>query len=102
MGYFYVLQSLKNPDWFYKGSTTDLKRRVAQHNGGEVNATKPYMPLRLVYYEAFLSERAARVREASVKNNGNVWVPLRKRIVKSFIFPPPRTPQIPQSARCCH
>jgi putative endonuclease len=84
MVYFYVLQSLKNPEWFYKGSTPNLIRRIAQHNKGEVNSTKPYLPLRLVYYEAYVSEKAARERESLVKNNGNVWVPLRKRILRSF------------------
>lgn len=84
MGYFYVLQSLKNPEWLYKGSTTDLRRRMAQHSNGEVDATRPYLPLRLVYYEAYISEKAARERESLVKNNGNVWVPLRKRILSSL------------------
>jgi putative endonuclease len=84
MFYFYVLQSLKNPEWLYKGSTGDLKRRFHEHNNGEVHATKSYMPLRLVYYEAFVNEQTARLRESSVKNNGNVWVPLRKRIMESL------------------
>jgi predicted GIY-YIG superfamily endonuclease len=48
MWYFYVLQSQKNTEWFYKGSTTDLKRRIAQHNNAEVQSTKSYLPLKLV------------------------------------------------------
>ncbi len=84
MFYFYVLQSSKNLEWFYKGSTADLRRRFIQHNNGEVDATKPYKPLRLVYYEAFLNEKTARLREAAIKKNGNMWVPLRKRIVESL------------------
>lgn len=84
MGYFYVLQNLKNPDWFYKGSTTDLRHRVTEHNNGEVISTCSYIPLRLVYYEAYVSEQSAREREALVKNNGNVWVPLRRRILQSL------------------
>lgn len=85
MAYFYVLQSVKNPDWFYKGSTTDLQRRISQHTNGEVDSTKSYLPLRLVYYEMYVNEEAARQRESLVKNNGNVWMPLRKRIVKSLL-----------------
>ncbi len=38
MWYFYVLQSNKNPDWFYKGSTSDLKRRFKEHNDREVSS----------------------------------------------------------------
>lgn len=84
MFYFYVLQSLRNTEWFYKGSTIDLQQRISQHNNGEVDATRPYKPLRLVYYEAFISERAARLRESAIKQNGNMWTPLRRRIIESL------------------
>lgn len=84
MWYFYVLQSLKNPDYFYKGSTNDLRRRFAQHNSGEVTSTKPHQPFRLVYYEAYLNEQAARNREMSVKNSGAAWGALMGRVKKSL------------------
>lgn len=84
MYYFYVLQSLKAKDWFYKGSTVNLRRRVDEHNAGESKASSPYRPFRLVYYEAFVSEKAARLRESRVKKSGSVWVPLRKRIIDSL------------------
>lgn len=84
MYYFYVLQSLKDLNWFYKGSTNDLKRRFSQHTSGEVDSTRPYRPLRLVYYEAYISEKAARERERSVKRSGSVWMPLMKRVKKSL------------------
>ena len=58
MWYFYVLQSINNPNWFYKGSTNDLKRRFMQHESKEVSSTRPYHPLRLVYYEAYLNEES--------------------------------------------
>lgn len=80
MWYFYVLQSLKNPDWFYKGSTNDLRRRFREHQNKEVNSTRAYHPLRLVYYEAYLTEQAARNREAMVKMSGSSWGSLMKRI----------------------
>lgn len=84
MWYVYVLQSLKNMEWFYKGSTNDLKRRFEQHNAGEVQSTKAYMPLRLVYYEAYFSEKAARLRESSIKKSGSVWKPLMDRVRDSL------------------
>ncbi len=80
MWYFYVLQSETHPDYFYKGSTNDLRRRLEQHNQGLVASTKPYHPLRLVYYEAYLKEFAARCRESSVKKSGSVSTPLLRRI----------------------
>jgi putative endonuclease len=84
MWYFYILQSSRDSNYFYKGSTGDLKKRVEQHNTGESRATKPHIPLKLVYYEAFLTEKAARQREASVKESGSVSTPLLKRIKKSL------------------
>lgn len=85
MWYVYVLQSQKNKNWFYKGSTNNLKRRLCQHNSGEVASSKSYIPLNLIYYEAYLSERVARLREMNIKKSGSVWIPLRRRIKASLI-----------------
>ena len=84
MWYFYVLQSQINPEWFYKGSTNDLDRRLRQHNDGEVESSSPYKPFKLVYYEAYLTEFAARKRESHVKKSGSIWIPLRRRIIESL------------------
>lgn len=84
MYYVYVLQSLKDKDWFYKGSTTCLKRRILQHNNKECPSSAPYAPLRLVYYEAYLNECIARKRESTLKKGGSTWIPLRKRIIESL------------------
>ncbi len=83
MWYFYVLKSRKK-NQFYRWSTRDLKNRIKQHNNGEVESTKPYTPLDIVYYEAYLSEEVAQKREVSVKNSGSVWTPLKKRIKESL------------------
>jgi len=87
MWYFYILQSLKDPEYFYKGSTNDKDRRLKQHNNGEVNSTRPYLPFRIVYYEAYVSEKVAHLRESSVKNSGSVSVPLMRRIKESLKNP---------------
>jgi putative endonuclease len=87
MWYVYILQSLKKPDWFYKGSTNDLKRRFEDHNSGNSKSTKPYIPLKLVYYEAYLNEKSARERESSIKQSGSVSTPLMKRIKESLGIP---------------
>lgn len=84
MWYFYILQSQKNQNWFYKGSSSDLRDRVRRHIDGEVDATRPYRPLRLVYYEAYVSEKAVRLRERCVKQSGSISVPLLKRIKESL------------------
>jgi putative endonuclease len=84
MWYFYVLQSQKTANYFYKGSTSNLQRRLAQHENGEVVASAPHKPFKLVYYEAYLFEHAARQRESSVKKSGAVWGALMARIKKSL------------------
>jgi putative endonuclease len=84
MWYVYILQSNKESDYFYKGSTNDLRRRLAEHNDGLVDSTRPRRPYRLVYYEAYLTENAARNREASIKHSGSISIPLLRRIKESL------------------
>lgn len=84
MYYFYVLQSQKNKNWFYKGSSGDLRKRFRKHNRGEVISSKLYRPLKLVYYEAYLIRDSAIKREMSIKKSGSVWIPLLKRIKRSI------------------
>ena len=40
----------------YVGSTTDLKRRIKEHEGGLVPAASYRLPAKLVYYEACQSQ----------------------------------------------
>ena len=84
MWYFYILQSQKTNNYFYKGSTNDLRRRFRQHQSGEVTASDPHRPFRLVYYEAYTNEKAARDREACVKKSGSSWGALMKRVKASL------------------
>ena len=78
--YVYILKSLRFADELYIGSTHNLKRRVHEHNAGDVRSTRRYMPWRLIYYEAFCNESAARQRESHLKKNGNPMRELKKRI----------------------
>ncbi len=66
MYYTYVLQSTRDGRW-YTGVTADLKTRVADHLNGRVRSTRPRRPLRLIYYEACLSEADAKRRERYLK-----------------------------------
>jgi putative endonuclease len=84
MYYFYVLQSQVDKDYFYKGSTNDLKKRLKMHNDGNVTSTKPRRPWKVVYYEAYVSEKAARKREQAVKKSGSISVPLLRRVKDSL------------------
>ena len=67
MYYVYLLLSEKD-DKFYTGSTNDLKRRLYEHNSGNVASTKNRRPLKLIYYEACLNENDAKQREIYLKS----------------------------------
>lgn len=66
MIYIYVLRSKKDNN-FYTGSTNDLKKRLEQHNNGNIQSTKYRRPLYLIYYEACLNDHDARIREKYLK-----------------------------------
>lgn len=64
--YVYILQSLKNKS-LYIGYTSDLKKRFLEHNSGKNRATKPFIPYKLIFYEAFINSRDAKNREEYLK-----------------------------------
>ena len=66
MFYTYVLYSKKDHK-LYVGYSSDLKTRVIKHLKGQVSITKNRLPLVLVYYEAFIDEKAARDQELFYK-----------------------------------
>ena len=66
MYYSYVLQSEKD-NRFYIGFTKDLKLRFEQHTKGVVDSTKNRRPIKLIYYEACLTQEDATKREKYLK-----------------------------------
>lgn len=79
MFYVYILESLIKGN-LYAGYTEDLKKRFKEHNRGLNRSTKPYLPWKLIYYEACLNEKDARRREGYFKNGqGRRVVKLRLR-----------------------
>jgi len=66
MFYVYVLESSKNKSLYF-GYTSDLKKRLKEHNSGENFSTKPYRPWNLIYYEACLEKEDATRREKYLK-----------------------------------
>ena len=67
MHYVYLLFSEKDGK-FYTGSTNDLKRRLQEHNSGNVRSTINRRPLKLIYYEGCLNEKDAKQREIYLKS----------------------------------
>ncbi len=80
MHYVYVLASSKKDNWHYYGSTSDLKRRFAEHSAGMVTSTRHYIPLTLAYYEAYLSAELAKQREHQLKSSRSASGALLKRL----------------------
>jgi putative endonuclease len=66
MFYVYVLKSLRD-NLLYTGSTNDLQRRFKEHNSGLIESTKHRRPFNLIYYEACIDEKDARIREKYLK-----------------------------------
>ena len=66
--YVYILRC--NDDSLYTGFTTDVERRLAEHNSGTgAKYTKTRIPCELVYSESFDCEHDARSREWHIKHD---------------------------------
>ncbi len=73
MYFVYVLRN--HHGRLYVGYTTDLERRVQQHQLGEGGWTRVYGPWELVHYESFDDRAAAMHRERSLKSGqGRAWL----------------------------
>jgi putative endonuclease len=74
--YVYVLLSEKDHK-FYIGITSDIKKRLEEHNSGKVSTTRNRRPLKLIYWEGCLNQQDAAKREKYLKTT---W---GKRYIKS-------------------
>ena len=69
MKYWYVYVVRCQDGSLYTGITTNLQRRIVEHNSGPAAAayTRSRRPVTLVYQERVLSRSAAAKREAEIK-----------------------------------
>jgi putative endonuclease len=67
MYHLYILKCADKS--LYTGITTDLKRRVGEHNSSKLGAryTKSRRPVRLVYSKKFKNRSSASIAEAKIK-----------------------------------
>lgn len=85
MYYVYILKSQKYKSLkIYIGCTSDLVKRVKQHNNLENISTRYGIPWKLVYYEAFLSKKDALSRERKLKTGTGAIGFLKRRIKSSL------------------
>lgn len=75
MYYVYLIKNNRNKET-YIGYTNDLKRRLKEHKD-----KKP----ELVYYEAYKSEKDARLREIKLKQRGQTIRRLKERLKNSLL-----------------
>lgn len=66
-GILYILQSGVSGR-YYVGSTTDLGRRLQQHNSGHTHTTRRFGKLKLVFAQEFESVKIARKIEKKIKS----------------------------------
>ncbi len=76
MYYVYILKHPKT-SFIYVGYSDDVYRRLKEHKIDKPN-------WKLIYYEAYLSKKDARVREKQLKHYGSSIGHLRKRIDNSM------------------
>jgi putative endonuclease len=67
-GYVYILKSIKNNS-YYLGSTSDISRRLMEHNQGKTTYTKNLMPWKLVFYKKYDTLVQARQVEYKLKRS---------------------------------
>lgn len=84
MYYVYVLLSDKN-ETIYIGYTTNVVRRLQEHNHGDTPSTKRYRPWKVIYVEGYFSQEDAKRREVTLKRYGRSYAQLKFRIKKSIL-----------------
>ncbi len=67
MYFVYVLKSLED-NKRYIGMSSNIERRLKEHNNGLVKSTKNRKPLKLIYFEEFPSKTEALKRENFFKS----------------------------------
>ncbi|MBI5778948.1 MAG: GIY-YIG nuclease family protein [Planctomycetes bacterium] len=83
MYYVYLLKSQKS-NWFYVGCTSDLKKRLEEHNLGKSYSTGKYLPVSLIYYETYISKSDAYEREKHLKQYGSSLQKLKTRLKETL------------------
>ncbi len=78
MWYVYILEC--SDKTFYTGVTTDLERRVGEHNGSKLGAkyTRVRRPVEVVYSSKFKTRSESQIEECRIKQLTRV---MKKRLI---------------------
>ncbi len=83
----YILKSKKDGRYYY-GSTSDLDKRIKEHNAGKVRSTKNRRPLILHYSEIYETKTEAIRRERFFKSvDGYIWLKSKGIVVERAVSP---------------
>jgi len=63
----YILQSNKD-NGFFTGYTSNLEKRIHEHNSGKAQSLKHRRPLKQFYFEEFITIKNAKAREKQIKS----------------------------------
>ena len=66
---------------FYKGFTTNILKRLEQHNNGESRYTSKKTPWKLVYLEICDSKKDALIKERKIKHYNSEYL---NKIIEEF------------------
>lgn len=67
MYYVYAIKSIKDGR-IYVGLSSNIERRILEHNSGYVFSTKGFRPWKLIYKEEAINRKEARIREKYFKS----------------------------------
>jgi len=67
MKFFYVYILRMGNGQLYTGFTSDIRRRLKEHQAGQVHSTAKRQPVTLIHYEAYKLDSDARRREKFLK-----------------------------------
>ena len=79
MYYAYVIESLADASYHYKGHCADLEKRLQEHNQGKTTSNKAYAPFKVVYSEAF------NLREEAIKKEKYLKTAEGRRFLKKVL-----------------
>lgn len=82
--YVYILKSRKS-EKLYIGYTSDLRKRMIDHNSGGTRFTSRVNDWSLIYIEVFVSKQDAIKREKSLKHFGSAYSGLKRRLKNTFV-----------------
>jgi putative endonuclease len=69
MWYVYIIRSVPATKQEYIGATSELKKRLADHNAGKSTHTAKFLPWELVWYSAFPDKYRALKFERYLKSH---------------------------------